>query len=151
MALSIFLLYRCMQDRATPARSVPNHGHYEINVATCIYMISYKLQAIVDVTNIPSFWITLFLTFATLKRGMTVQKFKRPSYFLFVNENISAPEILILHISADFEKSKTQIFSNKHIFSQLIQFCVSNVPYIPPQSLKWLLVSDYNILDYLDG
>ena len=28
-----------------------------------------------------------------------------------------APEICILHTSADFEKSKTQFFSNKYFFS----------------------------------
>ena len=35
-----------------------------------------------------------------------------------------APVICILHTSANFEKSKTQFFSNKYFFSQLTKFGV---------------------------
>ena len=39
-----------------------------------------------------------------------------------------APEIFILHTSANFEKSKTQIFSNKYFFSNhLILFYTRNI------------------------
>ena len=39
-----------------------------------------------------------------------------------------APEIFILHTSANFEKSKTKIFSYKYFFSNHLILCLGSMP-----------------------